>query len=136
METVIWVNEKFTVGVQHIDAQHKHIVEMLNTLGQAIEENRGTEYIAQVVSEMKSYAQYHFATEEEAMSKFNFPKLVAHRTEHDAFIEKVLDVEDALATGGQISPLDIWTFLRDWVTDHIQSCDKEYGPFLVEHGMS
>jgi hemerythrin-like metal-binding protein len=134
MERIEWT-AALEVGVAIVDEQHKRLVEMLNTLGKAIDENRGRDVIMGIVEEMKQYAQSHFQTEEEAMEATDYPKRSPHKQEHDSFIEEVLDAADALESGGKITPQEVWAFLRNWLTDHIQGSDKAFGPHLNAHGM-
>ena len=134
MERIEWTSD-FDVGVKAVDEQHKRLVEMLNVLGKAIDENHGKDAIMGIVEEMKQYAQYHFQTEEDAMEATDYPKRSPHKQEHDSFIEQVLDAADALESGGKITPQEVWTFLRTWLTEHILGSDKAFGPHLNAHGM-
>ena len=52
--------------------------------------------------------------------------------------ELVKQVEDYLLLydKGEVSlNLKLLDFLRDWLTNHIQKVDKDYGPWLNEHGV-
>ncbi len=134
MEAVTWVSD-FEVGVKSIDEQHKRLVEMLNTLGQAIGEDHGKDAIMGIVEEMKHYAVYHFKTEEDAMEAMDYPKRSTHKQEHDTFIEQVLDAADALESGGKITPGEVWTFLHHWLVEHILESDKAMGLHLSAQGL-
>lgn len=134
MEAIAWVSD-FEVGVQSIDEQHKRLVEMLNTLGQAIGEDHGKDAIMGIVEEMKHYAVYHFKTEEDAMEAKDYPKRSQHKQEHDTFIEQVLDAADALESGGKITPGEVWTFLHKWLIEHILESDKAMGLHLNAQGV-
>lgn len=134
METVTWVSD-FEIGVKSIDEQHKRLVDMLNTLGKAIGESHGKDAIMGIVEEMKHYAVYHFQTEEEAMAAKSYPKRSQHKQEHDTFIEQVLEAADALESGGKITPGEVWTFLRNWLAEHILESDKAMGRHLAAQGM-
>lgn len=134
METIAWAHA-FEVGVKSIDEQHKRLVEMLNSLSKAIGENHGKEAVMGIVEEMKDYAVYHFRTEEEAMEAKNYPKRSPHKQEHDTFIEQVLDAADALESGGKLTPQEVWTFLHDWLVEHILESDKALGQHLSAQGM-
>jgi hemerythrin len=134
MEAIAWVSD-FEVGVQSIDEQHKRLVEMLNTLGQAIGTGQGKDVIMGIVEEMKHYAVYHFKTEEDAMEAKDYPKRSQHKQEHDTFIEQVLDAADALESGGKITPGEVWIFLHKWLVEHILDSDKAMGLHLNAQGM-
>jgi hemerythrin len=134
MEQVAWASD-FEVGVKSIDEQHRRLVEMLNTLGQAIGEDHGKDAIMGIVEEMKHYAVYHFKTEEDAMEALDYPKRSQHKQEHDTFIEQVLDAADTLESGGSITPQEVWTFLHKWLIEHILDSDKAMGTHLNASGM-
>ena len=134
METVLWASE-LGIGVKSIDEQHRRLVGMLNTLGKAIGENHGKDAIMGIVEEMKHYAVYHFKTEEEAMEAKDYQKRSQHKQEHDAFIEQVLDAAEALESGGNITPEQVWAFLYKWLVEHILESDKAMGTHLVAQGM-
>ncbi len=133
METIIWT-EALSVGVERIDREHQTLVVMLNDLGQVIGSGQGQQSVAQVVCRMRQYAQEHFATEEEAMTATRYSGRTSHMAEHDAFIEKVLEVEDALSQGEPVAAGDIWKYLRLWLTEHIQGPDKVLGEHLCACG--
>lgn len=134
MEQVAWAAD-FEVGVGSIDEQHKRLVEMLNTLGQAIGAGQGKDAIMGIVEEMKHYAVHHFKTEEDAMEATGYPKRSQHKQEHDTFIEQVLDAADALESGGKITPREVWAFLHKWLIEHILDSDKAMGTHLNASGM-
>ena len=58
-----WKNE-YSVGVDEIDAQHKNLLDMLNTLLQAIVEKTSKEGMEKVLEEMINYVDFHFKSEE------------------------------------------------------------------------
>jgi len=134
MDRIEWV-PAFEVGVKTVDDQHRRLVGMLNALGKAIDETHGKDAIMAIVGEMKDYAQYHFQTEEQAMDATDYPRRSPHKQEHDSFIEEVLDAAEALESGGNVTPQEVWTFLRTWLTDHILGSDKAMGQYLIAHGM-
>jgi len=135
MENVAWA-PGFEIGVKSIDEQHKRLVEMLNALGKAIGESHGKDAIMGIVEEMKGYAVYHFKTEEDVMASTDYPKRSPHKQEHDTFIEQVLDAADTLESGGKITPGEVWTFLHNWLIEHILESDKDMGMHLSAKGVS
>lgn len=129
METVSWT-EAMNVGVERIDTEHKVLLAMLNELSQAVASSHGQTAVARTATRMRQYAQEHFRTEEDAMLATNFPARTRHIAEHDQFIEKVLDLEEAMSVGGAVAAAEIWAFLRAWLTGHIMVLDKALGQHL------
>ncbi|MBU1041402.1 MAG: bacteriohemerythrin [Proteobacteria bacterium] len=134
MEIIAWTKE-ISVGVARIDEEHQTLLAMLNELGQAMAADQGGEAVKLTSARMRAYAQQHFKTEEEAMTATKYPARTSHVAEHDAFIEKVLDLEDALGRGESVPAKDLWTFLRNWLSEHIQGPDKLLGEHVCAAGM-
>jgi len=134
METVAWASG-LEIGVESLDEQHKHLVEMLNTLGKAIGEHRGKDAIMGIVEETRQYAVYHFKVEEDAMAALDYPRRTQHKQEHDTFIEQVLGAAGALVAGGAITPGEVWSLLNNWLFEHILDSDKPMGQHLSAKGM-
>jgi len=112
------------------------MLSMLNDLGQAIASGQGHEAVNLTLARMREYATKHFKTEEEAMTSSRYPGRASHIAEHDSFIEKVLDIEEAVNQGDQVAAGDLWTYLRNWLSEHIQGEDKVLGEHLCASGMS
>ena len=81
------------------------------------------------------YTRTHFTDEERMMAAAKYPRLADHRLKHRELIKQVEEYA-ARHNRGEISVnLQLMTFLRDWLTNHIQKVDHEYGPWLNEHGV-
>jgi hemerythrin len=50
-------------------------------------------------------------------------------------MKQVEDFAARFERGDITLSVDLFNFLRDWLTTHIQKEDKEYGPWLSEHGV-
>jgi hemerythrin len=98
--------------------------------------NRSTnENILKLISAMKSYTVVHFSNEEKYMKQFGYPDITAHKIEHEKFIAKVLDLEEKSKSGKLVVSLEITTFLKDWLKNHIQVTDKKYTDFFIKNGV-
>jgi hemerythrin-like metal-binding protein len=128
-------NDKLATGLAEIDAQHKRLLAMVNSLHQAMKIGKSREMVSGLIGDLKNYASTHFDAEESLMERFNFSELAAHRVEHNRFIEKVLDYDLSLREGSSVVPLDVMLFLKNWLGSHIQGTDQKYAPFLKEKGV-
>ncbi len=135
MPLMTW-NEKMSVGVAVIDAEHKKLVGMLNDLYDGVQAGKAAEALGKVLDGLISYTAAHFRHEEELFAKTGYPAATAHKKEHDDLTRQVLDVQAKYKAGisGTLS-LEVMTFLKNWLVTHIQGSDRSYGPHLNANGV-
>lgn len=134
MPFIEW-DDKFSVNVKEIDDQHKGLFKIINDLNDAVSEDKAADIIEVTVHKMIEYAQVHFATEEKYMAKFNFSGYPEHKMEHNKFSLKALELNERLKAGVYVLSSEIMRFLKDWLTDHILTTDKKFGPYFNENGL-
>lgn len=134
MALITW-SDSLSVGVDEFDGHHKHLVDMANTLHDAMREGKSQDHLTEMIVGLKKYTQEHFLAEEKYMEQFKYPGFLAHRKEHQRFVKQVQDLENALKTGKAVITIEVMSFLRDWLANHIQISDKKYGPIFNEHGL-
>lgn len=128
---VISWNEKFSVGVKDVDAQHMKLVDMLNELHEAMKVGKGKEVLSRILDSMFDYAREHFATEEKYMDKYGFPGALKHKQEHSEFVRAAKDFYTRYLEGKATS-IEVYNFLQKWLINHILNVDKKLGKFLCE----
>ena len=128
-------SDALSVGVREIDAQHQKLVEMINSLNAAMLAQAGRAAQKGVIEGMVDYAGSHFVTEERYMQSFGYSGLPTHKTEHEQFTKKALDLKSRVQKAGFVLTLEIVDFLRDWLVNHIQKTDKAYQKCFNDHGL-
>lgn len=123
-------NEKFSVSDEKMDYQHKHFLNLLNKLNDAILQKNGSELVESAVNSIYSYAHFHFRDEEDILMECGYPDLGQHRRFHHYFVKQVLDLEESCREGSPIQLSGIVSFLRDWFIDHITLEDKKYARYV------
>lgn len=108
---------------------------MLNEFYDNIILESNKENIATLLKKMKDYTVYHFRNEEEHLKLHAYPHFEAHKKEHQSFIEKVNEIEKRFIKGKFILSLEVITFLKDWLKNHIMISDKKYSEFLISKGV-
>ena len=131
---VTW-NDTWLVGVQEVDAQHKHLVSLLNQLHEAMVQGHGKDVLGGILDSLVRYTQVHFAAEERMMEQSKYPDLVNHKREHEALTQKVLDFQKNFATGRVAMGIEVLQFLSSWLQGHIRGTDKKYVPFMHASGI-
>jgi hemerythrin len=135
MPMLAW-NDRLSVNIKEIDAQHKKLVDMINHLHDSMKASKADAVLMGIVDEMKKYAASHFALEEKHMKAHAYPEFAKHKGEHDKFVAKVVQVEQDLKSGKCAMSMDILNFLSSWLLEHIKGTDKKYGPYLNERGVN
>ena len=79
---------------------------------------------------MAEYTTYHFSLEETWMRQLNYPKQDEHILEHKKFIYKLFELNKQFREDTSYLTLEIVSFLRGWLLDHILNTDAEYGAFV------
>ena len=129
MTYVLW-DDALLIGVEQIDAQHKSLVSMLNTLHEASVAGDAA-IVPEIITKLKEYALMHFATEERYMKRNKYPFLFDHMSEHAFFVSKVKDF--TATTSSEIDMLPaVLDFLTKWLIEHISNIDIKMGRFLQQ----
>ena len=128
-------SEKFSVNVRELDAQHMTLVDKINVLHQSLLDNKGREAQNKIIEDLLVYADVHFAAEEKQMRKLNYPGYQKHKLEHDSFTAKALDLQQRVTQSGFVLTLEVLSFLKNWLQDHILGTDKEYSRHFNLNGV-
>src|SRR5690606_34516511 len=126
MALISW-SDSLSVKVKQFDDQHKKLVDMVNQLFDAMKAGKGNQVMGDILKSLIQYTQTHFAAEERVLKQHGYPDLEAHKKEHNALVMQVLDLQKQLQEGKSVLTQHVMTFLRDWLSKHIQGDDKKYG---------
>ena len=135
MEKIIW-DESFSVGVRNLDAQHKQIVIMVNTLIEMSDTKVDSEIISDTLTKMTKYAIDHFEREEQYMLEYSYPEYSAQRKQHQEFKIKTVGFCMETMAHKVTVPTEIFTYLRSWWTNHILKEDMKYKKYFNERGLT
>lgn len=134
MPLITW-SDKYAVNVKEFDLQHQKLISLINDLHDAMKAGKGKEVTELILDELISYTDYHFKAEEKLMKQHAYPAFDAHIGEHKGFVAKVTDFKESYSKGKATLNLDIATFLRDWLVNHINGTDKKYSDFFKTKGV-
>jgi hemerythrin-like metal-binding protein len=134
MSLIIWTDE-FSVGVVEIDNQHKGLVKLINKLYDAMTYGQANKVLREIIQELVKYTQIHFATEEKYFVKFDYEDSEAHIEEHHEFIASVQKFKEGFEAGNIVLSVDIFKFLKGWLTNHILGSDKKFMKCFNENGL-
>ena len=123
------------VGHPEIDGQHRRLVEILNSLHEAMLARKTDKQLSQILDNLVQYTQQHFAAEERLMAQTAYPGIYAHKKLHHELTAKVVDFRNQLRAGRVSLSIELMHFLKDWLTKHIQGSDREVGFYLRSKGI-
>ena len=117
---------KYETGIQSIDNDHKRLVEMIDSLFDAMSKGEAKEAIGEIVDGLIQYSVVHFNREEVYMKTTGYKDFNKHKAVHDSFTEKVKGFRKSLESGQFNITVEVVSFLRDWLINHIQFTDRDY----------
>lgn len=121
-------NEKFSVGIDIIDSEHKVLVDLIDQLHEAFVTGNVDTAIGPILAALVDYTHTHFDHEEAMMAGAGYPGLEAHREVHRELRRQVEEVYDRFLAGGPQGKMgnEVLAFLHDWLYFHILEQDKDY----------
>lgn len=134
MAIIEW-SDDFSVGVAQLDEQHKKLVEIINKLHSAMIDGTSKEKLKEIINKLIEYTSYHFKSEETLFEQFDYEDTDSHIEEHKKFVEKVMSFKKEFDEGITGITLEIITFLKDWLLNHIKGTDKKYTKCFNENGL-
>jgi len=121
-----------SVGVKHIDDQHKVWFEKANELFEAGKEKRAKEYISTMLKFLDDYTKLHFKDEEAYMEEIHYPQIDAQKKAHASFVNELAKLKsDFEKSGGNIVVIiNANKMVISWLTNHIINMDKKIGDYV------
>jgi len=129
-------DSKYSVGINSIDEQHKQIIELINEFYTAFVEKSNSDIFLEIIGRMMEYATFHFEYEEKYFVQFNYSDSKAHVAEHLAFVEKAKDFKQQIQEGHTSITFRVISFLKEWLSNHIEVSDVAYSKHFISHGLT
>lgn len=129
--------DRMSVGVREIDAEHRHLVDMLNELFYAMKQGAGQAKLGEILNGLIAYTDAHFRHEEFLFEKTGYPDMEMHIKEHNNLRKQVMEIQNRYTSGEQETlTIETLTFLKSWLINHTTGSDKKFGPHMNAHGIS
>jgi len=125
------------VGEETIDADHKHLVDLINAFEVAISGTIDHKKVARVLLGLVEYTGEHFAREEELQLAIRYPYYESHRRSHRDVLKKLSEIVAEYTKAGN-GPgrdrmvRDLANFLKEWLVDHIIQSDLRMKPYVLQ----
>ncbi|MEZ4360029.1 MAG: bacteriohemerythrin [Kofleriaceae bacterium] len=128
-------NDSLSVGIITIDEQHQTLIAILNRLHKSKTAKKGSAELKDILRELVSYTQHHFAFEEKLLAQYDYPQHQAHKASHEKLTEQVLGFASAFDNGSATLSAELFMFLRSWLNGHIRGSDRHYAAHLHAMGV-
>ena len=124
-------SDRFLLGIRHLDEHHEHLVELMNRSYDLFANNSPSAKLETILDELFAYAFYHFAAEEDWLREHTYIQLDDHIAEHARFRQRIVAFQKEFHAGKAAPKVQLFTFLADWLVNHIRVTDYEYARCLV-----
>lgn len=121
---------KYATNIEFIDEEHKtlfDIIRQANALINADYLHDKYDEIMKILDKLREYTEKHFQHEEEYMESIQYPKLDAQRRAHNAFIDKLVNINfselDDIDDNQQQYLSELINYLLNWLSTHILKAD-------------
>lgn len=127
---ITW-NERFATGNREIDADHRRIADLVNSLNDCV--NAAPEAVEEAFHLLRDYVATHFEREERLMAEWRYPGLAEQKTEHAALIDELQAMGKTLGRD-EMAVSRLVMFLAKWWAAHIGRSDMKYVPYIKAPG--
>lgn len=119
--------DRFNVGVERMDVQHRQLINLLNTLYDGVTADIPPAQVWPLLEGFNRYADNHFDTEQRLARDANVDHLFVERhiIEHEAYRTRMRTFKLQLEKNDKYVAVQMMSFLSEWWTHHIQTSDKE-----------
>jgi len=127
-----WSN-RFALGIEEIDRDHCNLLSLLRKCQLVEKGNQRDKELRAILTDLIEYTHTHFQREEAVMMVCNYPGLANHSQVHQLLIKQI-DTKFEYLEQGKLNVRELYTFLSDWLIDHIQGMDHAIAPYCEGKG--
>lgn len=126
--------QEYALNIPRVDEEHQMLFAAGARLHKALVTGKSGPMLDALIDELAEYGKVHFRHEEEFMREIHYPKMLAHKVQHQSFIQKVDRFHEAAANGERTLALGMLQFLQTWLVHHIGHSDGQVREhFLATH---
>lgn len=124
LKKIVWAS-KLDVGVEAIDAEHRALVELYNSIIE-ISPSRDRVQLAKLLEQLGNATAAHFETEDKLMAQIEYEDAAAHQKEHQELLQEYgHQVNDWREN--HISSEMLCRFMYGWLLRHVIAADQPLG---------
>lgn len=124
--TIMTWSDSLDIGVAEMNGQHQTLIEIMNRLHDQFEADAEMSEQKKTLEELANFTVKHFGEEEQYMASIDYPLLDTHKRIHANLLEEFGSHKTSFEETGELTT-KFFSFLKLWLTAHIQGIDKKYG---------
>lgn len=130
--------EDLETGLSDVDEQHAALFEWGNRVLFPEGGKLQPREVLEILQLLDGYVKYHFAAEEKAMQRSDYPNLRQHQALHKKLTDELDAIRHQCNVGSFSGKLRarLHFMMSDWLTYHIGSADKAFAAFAREKGIA
>jgi methyl-accepting chemotaxis protein len=128
-------DDSLDVGIAEINRQHKILIDLINSISNAIRNKEPSASITQTLVNLIDYTHEHFTFEEDLFSGHGYPETPTHKKTHIKLLGQLDDYRKDVESGELFNYEALMIFLTQWLTQHIRYSDQDYAAFLRKKGV-
>ena len=125
-----WEN-RIKSGHESIDQEHQIFFTLISNASKAAE-SQYSSTTRSLLIEIRKFAEFHFASEEELMVATSYPDYEHHRNAHIKLLES-LQHKISEFDNETVQLNEITKFLFEWFTKHTTEADSKMAAFLLKN---
>lgn len=130
MALIEWRDE-FSLGVPDIDHEHRQLIGLVHDVFTCIASRRSREETEALMGDLYAAISGHFALEEDVMRRSDYAEYGAHKADHERLLDLLLELIDAVASGGTIDERSFGDRINDWFVRHFSTFDARLHRMVV-----
>lgn len=121
---VVEWRDGFRIGVDQIDAEHRHLFVLVKALS--------VHNVQDTLGELLDYVVTHFTHEQALMESSGFPDFHHHLALHESFSSQVAEFLSSSSDWSDERIQELRKFLNKWLVGHILTHDLRFGRWYIE----
>lgn len=113
----IW-QEKYNLGDEMIDAQHRQLFDLANQIVQATE----IDEVTRLLMLFYQHVREHFQLEENYMKQIHYADVIEHTERHNQMLDKLIEISEKVHAK-KWNTEDMKNFVNSWVLIHVLQDD-------------
>ena len=128
--------DELSVGVSALVEDHKHLLSLINELGQAVAARRGGDCVADITARLLQHVAEHFEREEAILRTAGYPGTRHHTEEHQRTTAKLKDLSVLAQQKNDVAAKTVLDFMSAWFLNHVVASDLKMRDFLRAKGVA
>jgi hemerythrin-like metal-binding protein len=130
MKWISWGAKQIT-GNADMDHVHKQLVDLINQLADAMENNKSKEFCINTLDQFIELTKANFIAEEQLMERLRYPGAEEHMALHAMMLEDVLAFKASYDASDAVESITLLVVLDSWLDRDIAQADRALAEFIA-----